>query len=212
MDHPEIHNALLARLQKNSPEITTLDAVCIDLPAGPLALEVMRQEGVAYFPMGALISLGASPLTHVPAVLGLQSCLLPMPQEAGVLQAHVMVPGQACRVAWTPVQENPQRYADGLWATTLATQALLRQIAQWAFCVQHHTPVQVAASWFLNCCAQASQADWPLNWTALPQPIQQVLPQLTGIEVSHGVLQAFDLPRLRALACDCHRHIAAPIA
>lgn len=220
--HTKIHNALLSMIQSTDTSQAALEMVCVELPAGPFALSTMSEEGVAYFPMGAIISLGAPHSSQVPAVVGCHACLLPMPIEAGVLQADVMVPGHALRVDWRPVREDPQRYGAWLWATTSATQALIRQMALWALCAGQHTPTQVVASWLLTCGMQSSQTDLRLNWMALPPAVRLAIqgmqasptdmPLLQSVEVIDGVLQASDWLQLRTLACSCHQHMAVQTA
>lgn len=214
MAHPKNPNTLLTQIQQTRAASAALGMAAVELPAGPLAME----EGEwAYFPMGALICLGPPHAAQALAVLGSRACVFPMPPEAGVWQAHVMVPGWVCRVDWRPVREDPQRYAAWLWATTEATQALMGQMGQWAFCLQHHTPAQALASWLLHCAEQSASSDFQLHLSAMPQPMRHALQRWqadaigplreSGFEVVDGVVQALDPLRLRSLACTCHQRM-----
>lgn len=183
-------------------------------------------EGLAtwcFFPVDALITLSSvNPQQSVPTFLGQHGCVLPPQVQGSAMQTRVMVSGQAYRMNWDEVRADSKRHAMWLRYTLAATQGLISQMAQWAFCVQHHTAEQRLASWLLHCWAQSPRAELDLPIQSLPLSIQQLLTQMQastadmshawGFEIHQGRLQTSSPQGLMARACTCHQEMATPKA
>mgnify|MGYP007031426775 CR=1 FL=1 len=187
------------------------------LSTGPLVFDFSGSDRFIYFPVDALMTLGpANSSNAVLAVVGWHGCVASGQTESSAIQSHVMVPGRAYRLDWSVVAQDPARYTAWLWHTTAATQSLIRQMAQWSFCVQHHTPVQRLASWLLHCWAQSPQ--FQLQRHAMPSAMRQCLEALpseafhaqsqSNLQAREEFLPAVVPQRLQALACTCHQKIA----
>jgi hypothetical protein len=224
LEHPDlskekIENSLLNLMLGDGAFPPALKMTQVQLQPGPMA-DLCRAEAWAYFPVDALITVGPEhPAQAAVALVGRHGGVLGPQVGHGAVHAHVMTPGLAYRVDWAVVRDDPTRYAQWLWHAAAATQALLNQMAQWSFCVQHHTPAQRLASWFLHCMAQSPAAPLQLNLQLIPPSIRQgvvgspvdafhVQP-LSGFEVREGFLSAAAPQRLSALACTCHQKLAA---
>lgn len=219
----KMKNTLLSLMLADSGAVPALKVDCVPLPVGLLASE---SDFSVYFPVDALITLGPAQVTPsargVVALVGQHGCVGPLQKGAARMQAHVMVAGHAYRVDWTPVRDDPARYAPWLWHQTAAMQRRVSQIAQWSFCVQHHTPMQSLSSWLLHCLAQHPHADLTLSLNALPQSIRQwvdlsqagarLAPDALAFNVRDGCLRMPSAPDLAALACPCHAQMSSDVA
>ena len=191
-----------------------LKPVCVDLLAGPLAPGFHGADRFLYFPVDALMTLGSeSSSDAVLAVVGLHGCVAPGQAGGSSTHAHVMVPGQAYRIDWAPVADDPERYASWLWHTTAATQRMIRQMVQWSFCLQHHTGQQHLASWLLHCMAQYPHAHLDFHLRALPMAIRQLLElsgahNASGFDVREGYVHVTSPQRLAEQACSCYQKMA----
>lgn len=214
-------NTLLALILSKSQAVPDLKVDCVPLPVGPLA---PGSDFSVYFPLDALMTLGsahaapsafsAASLGGVVALVGQHGCVGPLQSGAASMQAHVMLAGHAYCVDWTPVRDDPARYAHWLWFQTSSLQRLLGQMAQWSFCAQHHTPVQSLSSWLLQCWALRPDDGLTLCLNALPQPVRQwadlsqegakLAPAGAAFEVRDGCVRVLSAPALAALACACH--------
>lgn len=198
---------------------SALQMTQVQLPPGPLAVGPCGADAWAYFPVDALITIGPEGSAQAAvALVGRRGCVIWPQVGQAALHAQVMVPGLAYRVNWAVVRDDPTRYAKWLWHATAATQGLVKQMAQWAFCVQHHAPTQRLASWLLHCMAQSSVGQLQLSLHALPTSMCPCLggaqvsacsaQQLPGVEVREGTLSAVVPQRLLAQACTCHQKLA----
>ena len=196
----------------------------------------MDPEGLAtwcFFPVDALITLSSvNPQQSVPTFVGQHGCVLPPQVQGSAMQTRVMVSGQAYRMNWEEVRADSKRHAMWLRYTLAATQGLIGQMAQWSYCVQHHTAEQRLASWLLHCIAQSSNAELNVEISSLPLAIRQLLVPLQpgmsqpgmsqpgifrhahdwGVEIQDGCLRTTAPNLLRARACSCHQEMAKPKA
>lgn len=236
MNTEPFRNTLLQRLQGASP-VWRDQLERVHLAPGPWWAEPDH----VYFLQEGLIGLSSTAALAMPAVLGRHACWL-NPQEVAPgahlqaslqtpsqahqpvrLQAHVLVAGAAHRIRWSALENAPAQAHAWLLQTALASQQLLQQMAQMAYCAQHHAPAQRLASWLLICL---HQADAP----ALQIPAASVLQALVtradeGLASVHdlqaqgalvlseaegapSVLQQFQADKLAALACNCYRRVA----
>ncbi|WP_019430199.1 hypothetical protein [Limnohabitans sp. Rim47] len=219
-------NTLLARMLADSGAVPALKVECVALQAGSLTSE---SDFSVYFPVDALITLGPAHVTpstpsvrRATALVGQHGCVGPLHKGAALMQAHVVVAGQAYRVDWAPVRDDPARYASWLWHQTAAMQRRVSQMAQWSFCVQHHTPTQSLSSWLLQCLAQHPHAGLTLSLNALPQSIRQwadtfqtgsrQAPEASVFDVRDGRLHVPSAAALAALACTCHAQMPSHVA
>jgi hypothetical protein len=219
----KIENSKLALMLADDAVVPALKVARVDLQSGPIPCDQTGQAEWAHFPVDALITLGPEPSGKaVMAVLGRHGCVLPNQVDGRAMQAHVMAPGQAYRIDWALVCNDPKRHATWLRHTMAATHGLIGQMAQWAFCVQHHTAEQRLASWLLHCWAQSPRAELQLHIQSLPLSIQQLLTQIQGrtaqashawgFEIHEGRLQIGAPQGLMARACPCHQQITTPNA
>lgn len=214
MSTEKIENSLLALMLADSALHPDLKPVCMALSTGPLVFDSSGSDRFIYFPVDALMTLGpANSSNAVLAVVGWHGCVASGQTESSAIQSHVMVPGHAYRLDWSVVAQDPTRYTAWLWHTTAATQSLIRQMAQWSFCVQHHTAEQHLASWLLQCVAQYPRANLNLNLRDLPVSIRQLLASshaqsTPGIEVRDGHVHITSPHRLAEQACSCHQKMA----
>ena len=195
----------------------------IELQPGPMTLDPTDAATWAYFPIDALVALGSvHPAQAAVALVGQHGCVLLPESGEMTIHAHVMSPGRAYRLNWTAVRNEPARYAQWLWHAAAAAHSLIGQMAQWSFCVQHHTPTQRLASWLLHCWSQWPKDKLKFHLDALPHAMRQCvepallhaakLQQPSGFDVHDGVLSAAVPLHLSALACDCHQKITAKTA
>lgn len=218
-----IRNSLLTVLLRDAPEWQDAPVEVVDLPFGPWTLE--PSNPFVYFPIDALLTLSHASAVHDAvdvAVVGQHACVGPSELWGTTMHAVVIVPGQAYRIDWTQVKQEPQRYADWLWHTTVVTHGLIEQMAQTAFCVRHHTPVQRLASWLLMASGQFVGASLRLPLEALPASISQrsesrnqtlrTLQALQAMALEGDSLQVLDAQRLAAAACRCHTRVTSAVA
>ncbi|PUE61670.1 hypothetical protein B9Z45_04660 [Limnohabitans sp. 2KL-17] len=216
-----IENSLLALMLADDAVVPALNCEPVDLQTGPLPCDQADRAEWAYFPVDALITLGPEPLGQTAlAVLGRHGCVLPHQLGGSSIQAHVMASGQAWRMDWAQIRKDPQRYTTWLRHAMAATQGLIGQMAQWSFCVQHHTAEQRLASWLLYCWAQSSRTRLDLHIQSLPLSIRHSLIQMQecatdtshswGFEMHEGWLQASVPQGLMARACSCHQQMTTP--
>ena len=220
MSNEKIENFLLAAILAEPSAASGLKLERVSLQPGPLAAHALERGACVYFPIDALLAQGATQAQQaVATVVGWHGCAESSAAVGEFVQTAVMVPGQAYRVDMMPVQQNPALHAAWLWGTAAATQSLIRQMAQWSFCAQHHSPRQRLCSWLLHCVAQSPRSPLKINLTALPWAIRQMLdpvqwppsdpPSTHGFELQKGYLQVLSPPQLAAGACACH-HALAP--
>jgi hypothetical protein len=192
----------------------------VDLPLGPWTLA--PSDPFVYFPQDALLTLAHVHATHDAvdvAVVGQHACVGPSELWGGPMYAVVMVPGQAYRLDWSLVKQDPERYGNWLWRTAVVTHGLIEQMAQTAFCVRYHTPVQRLASWLLMALAQYGAVPLRLPLETLPDSIRQgtetwaqtlgALEALQAIALVGESLQVLDPDRLAAAACRCHTQVTS---
>jgi len=215
----KIENSLLNLMLGDGVVPPTLKMTQVQLPSGPMT-DTGAAGAWAYFPVDALIAVGPAHAERAAvALVGQHGGVLGPQTGHGAMHGYVVVPGVAYRVDWTVVRDDPARYAQWLWHAAVATQALANQIAQWSFCMQHHTPVQRLASWFLHGMAQSSAVPLQLHLHAIPLSMRQGMAGaqvdafnvqlLPGFEVRDGFLSASAPQRLLALACSCHQKLAS---
>jgi hypothetical protein len=223
-----IQNSLLALILAEDALWPALKLPRVKLQLGPMPSD---PEGLAtwcFFPVDALITLSSvNPQQSVPTFVGQHGCVLPPQVQVSAMQTRVMVSGQAYRMNWNELRADSKRHAMWLRYTLAATQGLIGQMAQWAFCVQHHTLEQRLASWLLHCIAQSSNAELNVEISNLPLAIRQLLVPLQpgmsqpgifrhahdwGVEIQEGCLRTTAPNLLRARACSCHQEMAKPKA
>lgn len=220
MSTERIGNSLLALMLRGGVFPPALKVQQVKLPLGLLAADSCVPEAWVYFPVDALIAIGPMRTVSVAeAWVGRHGCLLWPSVGDGAMQAHVMAPGWAYRADWTAVRNDPTQYAQWLWHASVATQTLINQMAQWSFCVQHHTPSQRLASWLLHGMAQSPAFSLQLSLQAMPPAMRQCLDVLppgvapapcgSGFDVREGIWAVPAPQQLSALACACHQKLAA---
>jgi hypothetical protein len=214
-----IENSLLALILAEDALWPALKLPRVQLQLGPMPSD---PEGLAtwcFFPVDALITLSSvNPQQSVPTFVGQHGCVLPPQVQGSAMQSRVMVSGQAYRMNWNELRADPRRHAMWLRYTLAATQGLIGQMAQWVFCVQHHTSEQRLASWLLHCIAQSSNAELNVDISSLPLAIRQLLVPLQpgifrhahdwGFEIQNGCLRTTAPSLLRAQACCCYQKMA----
>lgn len=222
---PPSTNHLLSRLLLNTPEAAEhLERVTL-LP-GPLPTrDGVNDEGHVYFLESGLMGLcwPAQALTGAGmALLGCQSCWCSEGWSGSPLQTRVLQAGHAQRIHATVLQAQPQRYATWLLQTVEASQQLIHQIAQMAFCAVNHNTLQRMASCLLVVMnlnlpreGQISVAEMAL-WLACPE--DQVQSAAQTLQAQGAVMLAWDGPAdvklhslqpqlLGSLACLCHLQV-----
>lgn len=223
---------------------TLLQEMLLDLPGavahferihvktGAWPANGMQHSDWVYFPDDSLVSLspGRQAMSDATiAVVGRHGCWLPGTLDGAQLQAQVLHGGQVYRLDWGIVQDDPRRFAPWLMRTANASQRLIRQMTQMAFCAHQHTVTQRMASWLLVCLHQSNQAslcirliDVPHSVRSSPDAFQAALsalearagircdpeiPSSPGQEQMPARLWTLDPQQLSGLACSCHRHI-----
>ena len=225
LNHDKPQPTLLAQLQQ-APLDAWMRFERLSVLPGPWSIEATDEDDWVYFPEDALIGL-ASPAAQSAAarmaVVGCQSCWMPSYWKSMPLQAHVLVGGTVQRTPWSAMQNEPHRHAPWLWHAAVASQRLIRQMAQMAFCAQHHTLVQSLATWFLVCLHQAARPELDLRWPDLMRwrdvPQAQLLQALSTLEArgalqwsgsDQGVVRIQAVPELSLMACSCHVPVTTP--
>ncbi len=214
----KIDNSLLALMHRDGACEGRVKPTLVHLPLGPMSVNGEDAGAWAYFPMDALIVL--APAHSAPAavaLVGRHGCVM-SPGDELPMQAHVVSPGRAYRLDWTPVRQDPNRFASWLWHASAATQSLIDQMAQWSFCAKHHSPVQRLSSWLLHGLAQTPHAELTLSLMGLPLDMRQWLAQAApaaaadaqGYVVGADGVHAQSSERLMAQACTCHASMPRP--
>jgi hypothetical protein len=219
-----IENSLLALMLADDALWPTFTLSRVQLQLGPMPNDPTGLASWVFFPVDALITL--SPVNSpqaAGAIVGRHGCVLPPQVQGRSMQAHVMAAGQAYRLDWNAARDDPKRHVKWLRYSMAATQALIGQMAEWAFCVQHHTAQQRLASWLLHCIAQSSKAELKVDISSLPLAIRQLLAPLQhgvcqhgisqpshdwGFEIQNGCLRTTAPSLLRAQACSCYQKMA----
>ncbi|MEY4733691.1 MAG: hypothetical protein RLZZ464_1757 [Pseudomonadota bacterium] len=205
-------NSLLDLLLQDIPRASDFEMERVFLPQGALTL-----SGDVYFPEDALLTLAQvsanRPAVDV-AVVGRYACVGPADLWGAQMQIWVMVPGYGCRLDWADIRAHAPQYSAWLWHTTAATHGLVQQMAQTAFCVQHHHATQRLASWLLMCLAQYGGDDLVLPLACLPASILasaadlqntlQTLENQGALAWRDAHIEQLHAERLVALACRCH--------
>lgn len=225
LNHDKPQPPLLAQLQQ-APLAALMRFERLSILPGPWPIETTDEDDWVYFPEDALIGLAAPAAqgsAALVAVVGCQSCWMPSYWKSKPLQVHVWVGGTVQRTSWSDMQNNPQRHAPWLWHAAVASQRLIHQMAQMAFCEQHHTLVQSLATWLLVCLHQAARPElevrWPdlMRWRDVPQA--QLLQALTTLQScgalqwtgsDQGVVRVRSVPELTRMACACHLPVTTP--
>jgi len=212
-------NSLLDLLLQDIPRASDFEMERVFLPQGTLTL-----SSEVYFPQDALLTLAhaspSRPAVDV-AVVGRHACAGPADLWGAQMQTAVMVPGHAYRLNWAGIRAHAQQYSAWLWHTTAATHGQMEQMAQTAFCVQHHQATQRLASWLLMCLAQYGGDDLALPLALLPALIRHdeddfqvavlALEAQAAMALRDEHIQHLHADRLAAVACRCHavvRHTA----
>jgi len=192
----------------------------IELHEGPFLATAARSGACLVFPIDALLTMGSSH-GHEQGLswIGSHACLDSQAISGTTMQAYVRVPGKAYQIDWPPAQVNSALYADCLWHAASATQGLIRQMAQWSFCVQHHTREQSLSSWLLHGLAQRPDSALSIHLAAIPQFLRPELAQsqdhademqaLSGYGLAQDRLQIFSRQQLAHQACSCHQTLKA---
>ena len=206
----------------------------IAVKPGPWPEQLAELTDCAFFPDDCLISLtpdlGASPQVSG-VVLGHRSLWFSNGSNPSLLQARVIVGGYVYRVNWSLLRHDTQRYAPWFFLGAAASQCLISQMAQMAFCARHHALVPRLASWLLACMHQSIQPSMPISLNDIPEAFRV---NNDGFEEAWAELQARQAIRsdtvllpvsgktnapdmawtmepvpLTRLACTCHHHINA---
>lgn len=223
MNHSPSRNSLLQRLLQASPTCAArLERV--HLTPGPW----LAERDHVYFPEEGLVALSSASASALPSVLGRHACWLNPQEDAAAwgLQAHVLEAGQAQRLRWSDLVQAPEQVGHWLLQTAAASQLLVQQTAQLAYCTQHHAPVQQLASWLLICLDQADTPALKIHASLALQGLgvsgdeghahllalqAQGALVLGGGDAAAGaqpMLQQLQAAQLATLACSCHRQVA----
>jgi hypothetical protein len=214
-------NHLLSRLLQTTPEAAEhLERVVVTPGPWPTRGEV-DDEGHVNFLESGLIGLfwPAQPLSSVGmALLGRNACWSSGGRAISPLQTRVLQAGHATRIRWSVLQAQPQRYAPWLLQTAEASQQLVNQIAQMAFCAANHNFLQRTSSMLLmmqqnqHCQAEISVTDLAHCLSCSEGQVQGAAQTLQA----HGALMlqldgpvgpklhSLQPPLLGSLACSCH--------
>lgn len=208
--------------QKAPPKLT-VQPERVFLQQGPLVQE--DSSSFVYFPQDALLSLRQVNPVHDAvdvAVVGRHACVGPSELWGTQMQAVVMVSGYAYRLDWSQLKQDDQVYGAWLWHTTVVTHGLIEQMAQTAFCVQHHNATQRLASWLLISLAQYGGTSLHLPLDVVPLSIRQTMPAWRGaldtlqnqqaIAVPDATIRVLDAGRLVGAACRCHTMVTHSVA
>jgi hypothetical protein len=225
MNPPLSRNTLLQRLlQAAPPWAARLEQV--HWTPGPW----LAERDHVYFPEEGLMALSSTTTPAMPPVLGRHACWLNAQEDASAcgLQAHVLEAGYGQRIRWSDLVQAPEHARAWLLQTTAASQQLLQQMAQMAYCAQHHSATQRLASWLLICLDQAGTSTLQIRAAAVLQGLGASAADAAATAAAlqaHGALAlghdgadlAADGPlvmkqlqahKLSALACTCHLQVA----
>ena len=181
-------------------------------------------EGHLNFLESGLIGLfwPAQPLSAVGmALLGCNACWSSGGRGISPFQTRVLQSGHAQRIRWSVLQAQPQRYATWLMQTAEASQQLMKQISQMAFCAANHNTLQRMSSMLftmqqhLHCQESICVTDlahW-LSYSedqvrAAAQTLQEHGALILELDESVGPkLHSLQPQLLASLACSCHLHL-----
>ena len=218
-------NHLLSRLLHMTPEASEhLERVTLMPGPWPTRDEV-NVGGHVYFLESGLVGLfwPAEALAGVGmALLGCHDCWCDDGWNVSPLRANVLQAGHAQRIHSSVLQAQPQRYATWLLKTAEASQQLIHQIAQMAFCAVSHNTLQRMASCLLVVMNQNLQYQGQISvaelarWLACPEG--QALAAAQTLQAQGAVVLERDGPegvklhslqpqRLSGLACLCHLQV-----
>lgn len=219
------NNTLLQKMPLDVPE----NAACLDriwVKPGPWPADLALGDGYAYFPDDSLISLaaasGEAKDVHV-AVVGRLGFWKPRTSGVANLQTRVLREGNVHRLDCAVLVNEPHRYAPWFVSMASASQRLIGQMAQMAFCAHHHDTTQRLASWLLICLHQSPFETVRIRLADIPVSLQQSRPlleeALRALEAHTGLQRGQDLvgvqvwmreaEQLNGLSCGCHRRINA---
>lgn len=134
------------------------------------------------------------------------------------MQMQVLQAGHVRRIPWSLLQAQPQRYAPWLLQTAAASQHLVQDMAQRAFCALHHNSLQRLASGLLVVLNQNPHSDGQMSladlahWLSCPLSELQVAAQTLqahgavqlAVDAGTGVkLHSLQPQPLARLACSC---------
>ncbi len=217
---PPSPNHLLSHLLPTTPEAAEhLERVILSPGSWPKH-GLQGGECHVYFPEAGLVGVcGSDALVSGTgmALLGCQTCW--WSEGVGPLQMQVLQAGHALRIRWDVLQAQPQRYAPWMMQAAAASQHLVQQMAQMAYCAQNHTQLQRLASGLLTLQNQNPSSDGPVSvaelahWFSCPEV--EALAAIRSLQ-SHEALKMAEHPaqsvqlqtlqpqRLVTLACSCH--------
>lgn len=224
------NNTLLQKMLLEIPG-TAADLERIHVKTGLWLAEPSQHTDWAYFPDNSLVSLSAvrPALDRVTmAVVGHRGFWFSNMFAGTPLQAQVLQAGDLYRLDWRRLQNDPQRFAPWLVSTAEASQRLIRQMSQMAFCASHHTPVERLASWMLVCLQEMGPTSRPLCLDDLPDDLrahEEAFQAAGGALATMGAgadrvglslldndgmppkAWSLDPASLKPLACACHHRI-----
>lgn len=225
------HNTLLQKMLLDLPG-TGADFERIHIEPGPWPTDLPHHMDWAYFPDDSLVGLSPNRPAWgdaTMAVVGHRGFWFPDMLTGAQLQAQVLRGGHMHRMDWSIVRRDPRRYAPRLVTAAEASQRLIRQMTQMAFCASHHTAMQRRASWLLVCLHQAVQTSLPIRLVDTARTHcepDDVFQRALGVLEAHlGIWRGADLPtgldhngmpaslltldttQLNELACTCHCRI-----
>lgn len=215
-------NHLLSSLLQSTPEAAEhLERVVLTPGPWPTRGRV-DDEGHLIFLESGLIGLfwpAAQPVSSVGmALLGCNACWSSGFGGVSTLQTRVLQAGHAQSIRWSVLQDQPERYAPWLMQTAEASQQLMHQIAQMAFCAANHNFLQRMSSMLLmmqqnlNCEAEIPVTDLAHGLTCSEGQVRAAAQTLQA----HGALMlqldgpvgpklhSLQPPLLASLACSCH--------
>ena len=218
-------NHLLSRLLHTTPEAAEhLERVGLSTGLWP-APDAADDGDHLYFPEKGLMGLfwTGRPSSGVGmALLGCHACWWPGDWRVSPLQTQVLQAGHAQRIRWSVLQALPQRYAPWLLQAAAASQQLVHQLAQLAFCAQNHNRLQRLASGLLLVLYQNPHGDGQMSLAELAQWLTcseaEVLVTAQTLQ-AHGALQlrvdagagaqlhSLQPQPLASLACSCHSQV-----
>lgn len=216
---PPSPNHLLNHLLHTTPEAAEHLEQVFMVPGPWPNLSSSDVEGHVYFPETGLVGLFGSgtPLPGLGmALLGCQSCWWSGGRH--LVQMQVLQAGHVRRIPWSLLQAQPQRYAPWLLQTAAASQQLVQDMAQRAFCALHHNSLQRLASGLLVVLNQNPHSDGQMSladlayWLSCPLSELQVAAQTLqahgavqlAVDAGTGVkLHSLQPQPLARLACSC---------
>ena len=225
MNPPLSRNTLLQRLLQATPTwAAPLERV--HWMPGPW----LAERDHVYFPEEGLMAFSSTTKPAMPPVLGRHTCWLNAHEDATAcgLQTHVLEGGYGQRIRWSDLVEAPEHARAWLLQTAAGSQQLLQQMAQMAYCAQHHSATQRLASWLLICLDQAGSANLQIRAAAVLQGLgasaadaaatAAALQDQGALVLTPGgpdlaadgqlVMKQLKAHKLSPLACSCHLQVA----